>query len=428
MKDIFPLDEFVPQKLVAHCERYGFFWTVRELLRAYRRRALAAQRHLETSTTHSSEADSNHAANIKHLATMQPGNFVPPTQEHFVFRGNNSLAFQANEVSSIDIRGTSGANRIEQAQIDLSFFVLTGSQGILPLHYSELAQKTKRDKNDALEAFFNLFNHRTISLLHKSTCHFDFSFQQELTAVESEFRSQLNHVPSRAVDGLALATDQLSPLNPLLFSLTGLSAVANRNRSGVDDESLVYYSGLLGLQHRPVSALRQVIADYFEVPVTIDEFRGSWSQLIDEVRTSLGSMTQRRGTNSQLGCTAILGEKAFTLQSRIGITLGPVDAETFERFRPGSKALKELEGLIHYYFGNEIQCDVQIDIDRAARPASVCLGKSFSIGWNAWLYESLGPGPGKHVAQSKTRGCGADRHADEPDQSLRIRLPIRSIH
>ena len=45
------------------------------------------------------------------------------------------------------------------------------------------------------------------------------------------------------------------------------------------DDTLIYYAGLLAQRPRSAQALQQILADYFEVPVEIEQFAGGWYRL-----------------------------------------------------------------------------------------------------------------------------------------------------
>ena len=71
--------------------------------------------------------------------------------------------------------------------------------------------------------------------------------------------------------------DRLSAL-PDEFCRSG-HARAWRTARRWRDESLLFYCGLFSLQPRSAAALEQVLADYFDVPVEIEQFVGAWRPL-----------------------------------------------------------------------------------------------------------------------------------------------------
>ena len=57
----------------------------------------------------------------------------------------------------------------------------------------------------------------------------------------------------------------------------------------MDDEAFIFYSGLLALQPRSAVALEAVLADYFDVPVEVEQFVGAWRSLGDPDQCVFGA-------------------------------------------------------------------------------------------------------------------------------------------
>ena len=66
-----------------------------------------------------------------------------------------------------------------------------------------------------------------------------------------------------------------------------------RDRQAVPDDTLIYYAGLLAQRPRSAQALQQILADYFEVPVKIEQFAGGWYRLDGETQCRLWRGKQR---------------------------------------------------------------------------------------------------------------------------------------
>ena len=60
-----------------------------------------------------------------------------------------------------------------------------------------------------------------------------------------------------------------------------------QNRLSVLDDSLLYYSGLLAQRPRSATALRNLLSDYFEVPIEVEQFAGGWYPLDRHTQTAL---------------------------------------------------------------------------------------------------------------------------------------------
>ena len=64
---------------------------------------------------------------------------------------------------------------------------------------------------------------------------------------------------------------------------------------------------------RSAAALRQVLADYFDVPVEIEQFVGAWYPVDAESQCCLG---EGGGYSEQLGFGAVVGDEVWDQQSR----------------------------------------------------------------------------------------------------------------
>lgn len=96
----------------------------------------------------------------------------------------------------------------------------------------------------ALRDFLDIFSHRFISLFYQAWRKYRFDIGSE--------QGEHNHFFHQ------------------LLSLIGLGTRDLQERQAVPDHALAYYSGLLSQRVRPAGNLRQILMDYFEVPVDIE--------------------------------------------------------------------------------------------------------------------------------------------------------------
>jgi type VI secretion system protein ImpH len=89
-----------------------------------------------------------------------------------------------------------------------------------------------------------------------------------------------------------------------VLALLGLDTPGLQNRQDVADGSLLFYAGLLSMHSRSATGLRQVLWDYFDVPVEIEQFVGAWYPVELESQCSLG---ESGGYSEQLGFGANWG-------------------------------------------------------------------------------------------------------------------------
>ena len=72
---------------------------------------------------------------------------------------------------------------------------------------------------------------------------------------------------------------------------------------------------------RSAQALKQILADYFEVPVEVEQFVGAWYPMEDDALCELG---EDDTWSQKLGFGAVVGDEIWDQQSRVRIKLGPL--------------------------------------------------------------------------------------------------------
>ncbi len=301
------------------------------------------------------------------IASNAVARFTPPSTEAIRFSTHQSLAFPSSEIDQIERSDNSAGTT--QWHIIVNLMGLTGSMGVLPFHYTELILNRQKQKDHTLEHFFNLFNHRTLSLFLQAAAKYKLPLQYE--------RNKLFNGSKQKKD---TATQ-------VLLSLIGLGTEALTDRLYTRDESLLYYSGLLTQKTRSASGLQQILHAHFNIPVDIEQFVGQWQDLIEDVRTKLPDLQNPEGRNVCLGRSVMLGKKGWFAQGKIHIILGPLNKHQLTQFAPGTPTLKALNELVRMYVGMENDYEFIIRIKKSDIPERIQLNKKSPpiIGWNTWL-------------------------------------------
>jgi type VI secretion system protein ImpH len=319
------------------CE-FEFFQAVRLLAR------ILAERKPVGSTAKPSE---------EFVRFAQLGSFPDPNEARL------SMAFPASAVHAIDC----DTNCDERALMTVAFFGLTGTQGILPLCYSEWMIARRAAKDTTLAAFFDLFNHRLTSLFYRA-------WEKHAAPVQYELAAARNQQPD--------------PFTRYLFDLIGMGTAGLRGRMRVQDESLLRYGGLIA--QRPLSApsLRGILRDYFSAPVEIEQCIGDWYQLEDPDCCYLAPDLDR----NQLGEAAFLGDEVWNQQSLFRIRMGPLSLERFLEFLPNGSAMAKLIELTTFLVGQAMAFDVQVVLRAEDVPYARLADEGEDaprLGWIGWL-------------------------------------------
>ncbi|HEY0747825.1 MAG TPA: type VI secretion system baseplate subunit TssG [Steroidobacteraceae bacterium] len=238
------------------------------------------------------------------------------------------------------------------------FFGLFGPNGPLPLHLSEYAHDRRHNFRDStLASFADVFHHRLMCLFYRGWADAQPTVQSDRPDSD-RFRAYVG-------------------------ALIGIGQETLRNRDAMPDAARLFHAGRLSGEVKNPEGLEVVLEDFFEERVRVREFQCEWMALTEEDRLYLG----RTRTSSTLGLNATLGRSVWGAQSRFRIVAGPMALRAFERFLPGSVALKQLAAIVRSYVGFELHWDLQLILKRSEVPGAQ-LGTGTRLGWTSWLASS----------------------------------------
>ena len=255
-------------------------------------------------------------------------------------------------------------------EMTVPFMGLTGPNGVLPQHYTSLVIERShlRLKDHTLREFFDLFNHRAISLFYRAWEKYRFPY-----AFERVLRDDLHE-------------DDL--FTSCLFSLVGQGQRSLRERFHFDDHAILFYGGLFAARTRNACCLEQCLGDYFGFSSQVIQFCGQWLYLPEESQTSMPSSRIRAGLNCCLGENTVAGSQVWDVQSRIRVAVGPLNWREFEQLLPGQDRLSAVAELIRLYIGMELEFDIQLILRREDVPlCQLADGHGYQpmLGWNTWI-------------------------------------------
>ncbi len=232
-----------------------------------------------------------------------------------------------------------------------------GPIGPLPIHLTVYAYDRLRNAHDPTFArFLDVFHHRMLTLF---------------------YRAWANARPAVSFD-----RPESDWFGVYLASLFGLGMETLRNRDALPDVAKLHFAGRLACQTRNPDGLQAMMAQYFGLPVRIEEFVGAWMDLPDNGRCRLGLSPE----TGALGLTAIAGARVWGCQQKFRIVLGAVDLAEYRRLLPGGDSLRRLVALVRNYIGDELGWDLNLILKREEVP-HLKLGESGRLGWTTWLGE-----------------------------------------
>jgi type VI secretion system protein ImpH len=293
------------------------------------------------------------------------GEDVSPRQEAVRFSAYQALLFPTAEVLEARSQTQADVDTPRQPpQLSVGFMGLTGPSGVLPQYYTEILIRSLREKNLAVRDFFDLFNHRLISLFHRAWEKYRLPAAYERQAPDED------------------------PVTSCLMAIVGLDTPHLRNRMAVDDEAVVHFAGHYAHWPRSVAALESILSDFFERPVRVQQFHGRWTWLSPDEFTSLPTRAMPEGAFAQLGMSAVVGERVWDVQGSFRIRIGPVRYRQFIGFMPGSKDLAQLVDLTRLFVGPTFSFDMQLTLAKDDVPRLALAGEGEYVprlGWNTWL-------------------------------------------
>ncbi len=280
------------------------------------------------------------------------GRFVRPQEEVARFAVHASLSFPASQIQALERRPDA------PARMEVNFMGLTGPCGVLPQPYTELVINRVRERDTALRDFLDLFNHRMISLFYQAWEKYRFT--------------------------VAYERGERDRFSVLLLHLIGLGTAKLQNRQAVRDDALLFYAGLLAQHPHSAIGLEQILEDFFEVPVRIEQFAGGWYRLEPTVQSWLLESDRE---NEQLAVGTVLGDEVWEPQARVRIRLGPLTLDQYLEFLPTGSAFEPLRALVRFFAGDELDFEVQLILKREEVPFCELGAETKQaprLGWVSW--------------------------------------------
>jgi type VI secretion system protein ImpH len=304
-------------------------------------------------------ADQKKTDNLADLLERDPGRFEPMTAFRVAQTSDDALAITAHfGVSSAPVAISAFHRNGSISSVRSALVGLLGPLGSLPPAYNELVMHEERNKARALSAFLDLFSARMAELF-----------------VEANEKYRLARL---------LRWRRSSKRNAFLtalFSLMGFGTARLREKSGVDDNVLLRFSGFFAARTRNAANLRALLREFSGLPVEIELFRGRWLAIPLEERSRM-----ERNTAVRLGVNAMAGAAIRDFSSGFRIVIGPLDYSDYLSLAPGSSNIAELFALTRLFVGPGLDFDVQIVLKKEQVPFCK-LGQTDNpprLGWNSW--------------------------------------------
>lgn len=265
---------------------------------------------------------------------------------------NPSLAFPPGDIEHLQFEfPEDGPPRINMM---LNLLGLHGAGSPLPAYFTEYVAQN-RDDPDPLREFFDMFNHRLISLLF---------------AIWGKYRYYAQYE--------AGARDLLSRR---FFGFIGAGLDETRAAKEIQWPRLMAYMGLIALNGEATGSLESILRHYFRhSEVTIIPCIPRWVRIPEDQQTKLGEQ------NRSLGEDFILGDVIRDQTGKFRIRIGNLSWEAFLSFLPCNDKFSELKAVVDFVLKSRFSFDVELRLKPdEIRPWILGDDKDETLlGWSTW--------------------------------------------
>lgn len=266
--------------------------------------------------------------------------------DHVLFENDLSFSFAPAHIAALDAgpgplvteAGLAQALADDdtlQIRITPAFMGFLGAGGTLPHHYTErIGAHLAATKDAAPRAFFDMFSNRAVAQFYTAWC-----------------KHRVEHAGGAGVDRFL----------PLLLSVAGFQlAAGNADAATIADETIAQYAGATLQRPVPPDVLGRMLADYFGVPVAIEESVGAWMGLHEQEQCAIGM------NNAVLGYNTLLGDRSWRPDLHARLRIGPLSRAAFDRFLPQGECARALEQLLRLFGNPTVSYEVQLVLEAAA--------------------------------------------------------------
>lgn len=237
------------------------------------------------------------------------------------------------------------------ARLTNRFFGLFGPQGPLPLHMTEYARERRRNHRDStFIAFADMLTHRMMSLLYRAW-----------TAGQ----------PAPSFD----RNDD--PMADKVAALAGLCANNLHDRDAMPDLAKLHFVGHLSQGSKNAVGLVSILSVYFNVPVRLQQFVGSWLELEPDDRWQLGAQ-------AGLGQSTSVGTRVWSRSAKFRLKIGPLPLADYQRLLPDGESLGRLRSIVRNYVGDTMDWDINLILAGDEVPRA-SLGGTTKLGHTSWI-------------------------------------------
>lgn len=280
-----------------------------------------------------------------------------PERELVRLRSSQHMGYAGQDVVDRKVRRL--PNGLQQAELTVDTMGLTGARGALPAHYSEMVLAQLKQKAPAMRDFFDLFNHRLLSLYYRS-------WEKTRPAVHQERRGE-------------------DDFTRILKALTGS-----------EQQWEIWYGGAMSRGARSAATLRSVLSDVAGMPVSVRTLRGGWVRVSSEDQSRLPDRRNPQGRYARLG-DAMAGSRAWMADRGADVVFHPRSRQQVRDILPQGRCSTAIARMAHRLVGGQTRVRYLL-VARAGDLPGSRLGKQGRLGADSFI--AAGPTSDQQVEVS----------------------------
>ena len=273
------------------------------------------------------------------------------SSDSFRYSVNPALSFPPGDIAAFEIVPREDAG----SRISLMFNLmgLHGAGSPLPAYFTEYVAQ-HADEPDALRDFFDIFNHRLVSLLHGTWIKYRYYAQYK------------EHAADR--------------LSSRFFGFIGVGHKDVRQAKELIWPRLMAYVGLIAFNSDSSGSLESILRHYFaHDDISIIPCITRWVSIPDDQQNRLGE------ANCTLGEDFILGDEMPDQTGKFRIRIADLTWKQFNSFLPSEEKFAELQTLVNFVLKSRLEFDVELRL----RPGEIPDwrledGNECRLGWSTW--------------------------------------------
>jgi type VI secretion system protein ImpH len=255
------------------------------------------------------------------------GELGPPAAEPVHFLHDPRLIFHAREIASVHMRALEDGG--VRAEMTTTFLGLFGASSPLGTVFAEEVLRAEAEDETSLRAFYDLLDHRLISLYYRSLKKHRFS--------------------------AAFSAGSSDAFTGRMMTFVGVDVRGVAPSRGLPPFELLAMAPLLAMRSRSARTMKLIVERILPgLSVEIEQFVLRRVRIREDDRCVLGR------SNNVLSANLAIGSSVADRTSRFRVVIGPVDYETYSSLMPGGDRHEVLRHVILQFAPAHLEPELEV--------------------------------------------------------------------